>query len=73
MLLDGASGCHRVFSGVSCGNIKETVWMFAEALVLRKHSGALWSTETTPFPSSALGLVTRDTKELLMLPSSHAS
>ena len=47
--------------------------MSTEALILRRHSGALWSKEATPFPTSALGLVIGETKELLILPSSHAS
>lgn len=73
MLFDGASGCHPVFCVASCGNVKETVLVSTEALILRRHSGALWSKEATPFPTSALGLVIGETKELLILPSSHAS
>lgn len=71
---DGAcwvSGCHCVFSGVSVGMPKGLSWC------LQRHSSSgcmvvLYGAETTPFPSSALVLVTRETKELLMLPPSHA-
>lgn len=52
-LLDGISGCYLL---PLVGMPRGIVLMLAEAVILLSCDSALWSTETTPFSSYALGL-----------------